>query len=82
MSRKPAPPQRKVTETDREIARQGRLVALVIAGAGALWVIAQMLIPQLGIPLRYAVLIDLFALAAFVWAMIVIYRMWRKRRTS
>ncbi len=58
------------------------VTVLVIAGAGAIWVLAQTMIPQLGIPLRYAVLIDLFTLAAFIWALIVIFRMWRQRRQS
>ncbi|MEO8531026.1 MAG: DUF5337 domain-containing protein [Deltaproteobacteria bacterium] len=68
------------SDDDKEIARQGRLVALVIAGAGALWVLAQVFGPRLGLAGEYAFLVDLVALAAFVWAMYVAYGMWRKRR--
>ena len=35
---------------------------------------------QLGLPGRYAILIDLAVLAALLWSMIVTYQIWRKRR--
>ncbi|NIP71440.1 MAG: hypothetical protein GTO04_20480 [Planctomycetales bacterium] len=69
-------------QPDPEIARQGRIVALVIAGAMLLWMGAQFVGAKLGIDTRYMFLIDLFALAAFVWALIVTYQIWRKRRDS
>jgi hypothetical protein len=67
-------------DDDKAFARQGRLVALVIAGAGAFWVLAQVFGPQLGLAGEYAFLVDLAVLAAFVWSMFVAYGMWRKRR--
>ena len=69
-------------EADQKFARQGRLVALVIACTGALWVAAQTFGPRIGLAGEYAILIDLFALAAFVWAMVVTYGLWRKRKDS
>ena len=69
-------------EQDRRLARQGRIAALVIALTGVLWLLAQMLLPRLGIGIRYAVLVDLCALAAFAWALIVVYRIWRRRRDT
>ena len=45
--------------------RQGRLVALVIAGAMLLWIVVQWLGPKLGLAGRFAILIDLAVLAAF-----------------
>jgi len=68
--------------TDQEIARQGRIVALVIAGAMLLWIGAQVLGAQLGLPPRFAFLFDLMALAAFLWALVNIFWIWRKRRDS
>ncbi|RVV97255.1 hypothetical protein EKE94_14665 [Mesobaculum littorinae] len=67
---------------ERALARQGRVVALVIAGTMLIWLAAQWVGPRLGLPGRYAVLIDLFALAGFAWALIVTYQIWRKRRDS
>ncbi len=62
------------------LARQGRLAALVIAAAMLMWLGAQWLGGRLGLPARYVFLFDLAALAAFVWALFVTYRIWRKRR--
>ena len=67
-------------EDDQRFARQGRIVSLVIAFTAAFWVGAQVFGPQLGLPGQYAFLIDLAALAAFTWCLIVTYGMWRKRR--
>lgn len=61
------------------LRRKGRMAGLVIAGAMLLWLAAQWLGPVLGLSLRLAVLFDLLALAAFVWALIVTYQIWRAR---
>ncbi len=57
--------------------RQARIVAIVIAVAGALWVLAQFWVDPRN---PYAALIDLMALAAFVWAFAVTWRIWRRAR--
>ncbi|SFQ94730.1 DUF5337 domain-containing protein [Poseidonocella sedimentorum] len=62
------------------LARQGRIAALVIAGGMLFWIIAQWLGPRLGLPGRFAVLIDLAVLAALFWALVVTFQIWRKRR--
>lgn len=67
-------------ETEEQIARQGRLTALVIAGTMLLWLAAQFIGPRIGLAGRYALLIDLLALAAFIWAFVNIYQIWRKRQ--
>ena len=67
-------------EEDRQLARQARMVALVIAGTMLAWIGAQWLGPRLGLAGRYAFLFDLAALAAFFWALVVTYQIWRKRR--
>ena len=69
-------------EQDRKIARQGRVVSLVIAGAMMFWIAMQWLGPEIGLTPRYAVLIDLGVLAAFFWALLVSFQMWRKRQTD
>jgi len=62
-------------------ARQTRLVALVIAGTMLLWMAGQQIGAELGLPLKYTLLLDLAALAGFIWALVVTYQIWRKRRS-
>ena len=69
-------------DRDHKIARQGRVVSLVIAGAMLFWIAVQWLGPEIGLTTRYAVLIDLGVLAAFFWALLVSFQLWRKRQTD
>ena len=69
-------------EQDHKIARQGRVVSLVIAGAMLFWIAVQWLGSEIGLTTRYAVLIDLGVLAAFFWALLVSFQLWRKRQTD
>ncbi len=71
--------QAKESRTD---AKQGRVVGLVIAISMVIWIVAQSLGPYLGLPGRYAILIDFLALVAFLWAIISGMLMWRSRRTN
>jgi len=70
------------SELDQEIARKGRHVALVIAGAMVIWFGAGLLGGALGLPGRYALLVDFAALAALIYAFVNIYQIWRLRRES
>ncbi len=67
-------------EEDRRLARQGRIVAVVIAAAMILWMGAQWLGGYLGLEARYVFLFDFAAMAAFAWGLIVTWQLWRKRR--
>lgn len=67
-------------EMERQLARQARLVAFVIAGTMLIWMGAQWAGGQLGLEPRFAILFDLAALAAFFWALVVTYQIWRKRQ--
>lgn len=69
-------------EQDRHLARQARLVSVVLAVTMILWMGAQWLGGQIGLETRYAFLFDMAAMAAFVWALIVTTRIWRARRNS
>lgn len=69
-------------DTELAIARQGRITALVIAGTMLIWLAVQFIGPQLGLAGRYALLVDLLALAAFIWAFVNIYQIWRKRQNN
>jgi Zn-dependent protease with chaperone function len=69
-------------EADKKFARQGRTAALVIAGAMLIWLAAQWIGPKFGLAGRYAILVDLLVLAAFFWALVVSFQMWRKRHAD
>ena len=62
--------------------RQGRVVGFVIAATMLIWILAQSLGSYLGLPGRYALLIDFLAMVAFLWAIISGILMWRSRRTT
>lgn len=67
-------------EREKELAKLGRLISVVIAGTMILWMVAQWVGGELGLPSEYVFLFDLFALAGFLWALIVTRQLWRKRR--
>jgi len=57
-------------------------VALVIAGAAILSIFAPVIVAALGLPARFEILLLLFALAAFIWALVVALRIWQKSRDT
>ncbi|MBO6602907.1 MULTISPECIES: DUF5337 domain-containing protein [Paracoccaceae] len=69
-------------QRDKERQRVGqiRLAAIVMAATMVLWMGAQFLGGQLGLPVRYVFLFDLAAIAALVWALFVTYQVWKSRR--
>lgn len=67
-------------QNDLQRARQARLVGIVLAATIVLWMGAQFLGGQLGLETRFVFLFDLAAIAAFVWALVVTYQIWRGRR--
>ncbi|MFO7805231.1 MAG: DUF5337 domain-containing protein [Paracoccaceae bacterium] len=69
-----------MTDKDTQTARKGRLAALVIAGTGIFWVLATLIGGRIGLDHRGLALFDLMALAGFIWALILIYQIWRARQ--
>lgn len=67
-------------EEDERLVAQARQAAIVIFVTMAVWIAAQWLGGQLGWPVRFAFLFDLAAGAAFLWALIVLFRVWRRRQ--
>lgn len=67
-------------EREKELARLGRLISIVIAGTMLLWMAAQWIGGELNLPNQYVFLFDLFAMAGFLWAIFVTWQLWRKRR--
>lgn len=74
--------KRGASDSERAAARQARLVAFVLAGTMLAWMAAQWLGGQIGLPGRYVFLFDFAALAAFLWALVVTLRLWRRRRND
>lgn len=62
------------------LAAKGRMVSLVIVGTMVLWLLSLWIGPRLGITTRYALLIDLLALAALAWTFIVSWQIKRARK--
>jgi len=67
-------------QQDAEIARKGRLAALVIAGTGVFWILATIIGGYLTLDQRVRALFDLMALGGFVFALVLIYQLWRMRQ--
>ncbi|GHE01430.1 hypothetical protein U879_14810 [Defluviimonas sp. 20V17] len=67
---------------ERAQAAQMRLAALVIAIAMVVWLGGQWLGGWLGLDPRLAFLMDFAALAAFVFAFVVVWRVWRRRQDN
>ncbi|MCC5992755.1 MAG: DUF5337 domain-containing protein [Rhodobacteraceae bacterium] len=72
----------KASDRDMALARQARLAALVMCVAIVAWVLLQMIGREYGWQARFAFLIDFAALAAFGWALIVTFRIWRQRNAD
>ena len=59
---------------------RGRMIALIIAATGVMYVGLQLLGAQLGWSNRTMALFDLTALAIFGWALVSAFLIWRKRQ--
>ena len=67
-----------------EKEKQGRLIALVIAGSVLFWSVMQGAAPSLEISAGYMLLIDFLTLTALSWSLISLYKIynscWERRR--
>lgn len=64
------------------LAKQARLVAIVLVATMVLWMGANFMGAQIGLPTRWLFLFDFAALGAFVWALIVTFGIWRARQSE
>ncbi|MFZ5963894.1 DUF5337 domain-containing protein [Thalassococcus sp. BH17M4-6] len=71
-----------MTDRNSDTARQGRIIALVIAGVGLFWIAATALGASLEWSNRTRAFFDLAALAGFGTAIWMIYQLWRARRND
>ncbi|WP_127900211.1 DUF5337 family protein [Solirhodobacter olei] len=67
------------TDEEQHQVVQARLAAIVIVVAAVVWVCGNLLGRAFGWAPRFAFLLDFAAIAAFVWALIVVWRVWRRR---
>ncbi len=72
--------QKRSDPADLKRAAQTRTVGIVLAGTMILWMGAQWLGGRLGWETRFVFLFDLAAIAAFLWALVVTYQIWRGRQ--
>jgi hypothetical protein len=70
------------SKADLQNGRDARLVAVVLVATMALWLGAQFLGGRFGWEARFVFLFDLAALAAFIWTMVVTYRIWRRQKAD
>ena len=66
----------------RDAARCGRTVAIVLIVTMALWLGLQALGAAMSWPAALAFAFDIVALAAFGWALVTTYGIWRRRNTG
>jgi hypothetical protein len=59
---------------------QTRLASIVILVAMLSWMVVSFLGGKMGLPVRFAFLADFAAIAAFAWALIVLFKVWRQRQ--
>lgn len=59
---------------------QIRIASIVIIVTMVIWMGASWIGGMIGLPARFAFLFDFAALAAFFWALVVLYQAWRKRQ--
>jgi hypothetical protein len=72
----------KPSDTPSDSGKQTRRAAIAIASTMLGWMLLQEIGAQYDWPLRYALLVDLFALAGFIWALIFVFSIWRARRAE
>ena len=72
----------KASDRATATGKQSRRAAIAIAGTMLGWMLLQQIGAQYNWPLKYTLLVDLFALAGFIWALIVVFQIWRARRAE
>ncbi|MFW2541744.1 DUF5337 domain-containing protein [Primorskyibacter sp. 2E107] len=69
-----------MTQATSDEQKTGRKIALLIAGTGVAWIVINAIGAAMGWTTRTLALFDLAAVAAFGWAIWMIYGLWRSRR--
>ena len=64
---------------NKKAKSQMRIASVVIISTIVGWMLINFLGSQLNWAPKFAFLFDFFAIAAFVWALVVIFRVWQNR---
>lgn len=64
------------------VPARARRAGLAIAGIMLGYILLQLIGADYNWPLKYTLLVDLFALAGFIWALAAVYRIWRDSRAE
>ena len=70
------------TDASVRTAKQAKLVAIVLVATMVLWMGANFIGAEQGLPARWLFLFDFAALGAFIWALIVTIGIWRARQNE
>ena len=65
---------------DEQHAKQGRLAAMVIAASGLLAILAPIIVQSLNLTIRFEILLYLFSLAGFFFALVLALQVWQSQR--
>jgi hypothetical protein len=65
---------------DERNAKQGRLAAMVIAASGLLAILAPTIAQILNLTIRFEILLYLFSLAGFFFAIVLALQVWQSQR--
>lgn len=65
---------------NQDTAKQGRMAAIVIALGGLLAIFAPQITALIGASPRVEMLLYLISLAAFIWSLVVTWKLWQKTR--
>jgi threonine/homoserine/homoserine lactone efflux protein len=71
-----------MSDNGKDQSPSGGRAAMVIAGTAILWVAATMIGTSFGLSQRQLALFDLMALGGFLWAIWMIYNIWRARQNN
>lgn len=64
----------------RTMAKAARNAATVMVVTMVAWMGLQVIGQEMGWAPRFALLVDLMAMAGFLWGLVTTYQIWRKRR--
>ncbi|MCR9114291.1 MAG: DUF5337 domain-containing protein [Rhodobacteraceae bacterium] len=65
-----------------DLSKKGRRAGLIIAGTGVFWVLAMLIGEKEGFSQQTRLIFDLLALCGFVYAIWMIYQLWRDSRNN
>ncbi|QFU08349.1 hypothetical protein PARPLA_02948 [Rhodobacteraceae bacterium THAF1] len=69
-----------MAKDDLKTGKQARNIGVIMAMTMIMWMGLQLTGSALGLPQQLVFIVDIAALAVFVWALVATFRIWQKRR--